>query len=260
MAGLTGDQREGGMTEAEWLECTDWASGRNVTEQEWLECKDPLKMLVFLRVKMLGLLREAVSEKVSDRKPRLLGCACCHRLWHLLSDERSRKALSIAERYADGEVSAEKLGYAWGDARRAAQVAHRQERQTAEGAAMYAVAMLCQADIGRALEAVHLAAGCEAYSLGHARLADIHNEQIPLLRDLFGNPFQPVALDSALRTPAVVQLARSLYEEKRFEDLPVLADALEEAGCQDATVLEHCRGPGPHVKGCWVLDLLLGKE
>jgi hypothetical protein len=57
-----------------------------------------------------------------------------------------------------------------------------------------------------------------------------------------------------------VQLARSLYEERRFEDMPVLADALEEAGCQDAAVLEHCRGPGPHVRGCWVLDVVLGKE
>jgi hypothetical protein len=84
--------------------------------------------------------------------------------------------------------------------------------------------------------------------------------QCNLLRCTFGNPFSPVTLDPAWRTPAVVQLARSLYEERRFEDMPVLADALEEAGCQDATVLEHCRGPGPHVRGCWVLDLLLGKE
>src|SRR5262249_56318940 len=114
---------------------------------------------------------------------RLLGCACCHRIRHVLSDKYSRKALSIAERYADGEVSEKKLGYAWGDARRAAQVAYRQERQTAEASAMYAVSMLCEADIGRALEAVNFAAGCEAYFLGHEppRIADIHMEQILLL-------------------------------------------------------------------------------
>ena len=81
-----------------------------------------------------------------------------------------------------------------------------------------------------------------------------------ILREIIGNPFHPVTLDHACKTQAVVQLARSLYEERSFEDMPVLADALEEAGCQDAAVLGHCRGPGPHVRGCWLLDLLLGKE
>src|SRR2546421_491710 len=70
----------------------------------------------------------------------------------------------------------------------------------------------------------------------------------------------PAPLAPSGGPPAVEQLARSLYEERRFGDMPVLADALEEAGCQEAAVLEHCRGPGPHVRGCWVLDLLLGKE
>jgi hypothetical protein len=81
-----------------------------------------------------------------------------------------------------------------------------------------------------------------------------------LLREIFGNPFHPVTLDPAWRTPAVMQLARSLYEERRFEDVPVLADALEEAGCTNAEILDHCRSGGDHVRGCWLLDLLLGKE
>ncbi|MCI0459739.1 MAG: hypothetical protein L0Z62_22540 [Gemmataceae bacterium] len=80
-----------------------------------------------------------------------------------------------------------------------------------------------------------------------------------LLRDIFGNPFRPVTVDPARETSAVVALARSIYEERRFEDLPILADALEEAGCTDADLLGHCRGPGPHTRGCWVVDLLLGK-
>jgi hypothetical protein len=84
--------------------------------------------------------------------------------------------------------------------------------------------------------------------------------QCLLWRDVFGNPFRPIALNTSWKLPAIVQLARSLYEERRFEDAPVLADALEEAGCQDAAVLGHCRGPGPHVRGCWVLDMVLGKE
>jgi hypothetical protein len=79
------------------------------------------------------------------------------------------------------------------------------------------------------------------------------------LRDIFGNPFRPVTLDPTWRTPEVLLLARSLYEERRFEDMPVLADALEEAGCQNPDILAHCRQPGEHVRGCWVVDLLLGK-
>jgi len=84
--------------------------------------------------------------------------------------------------------------------------------------------------------------------------------QAILLRDIFGNPFHPVAFDPAWRTEAVVGLARGAYEDRAFDRLPVLADALEDAGCADAAVLAHCRGPGPHVRGCWVVDLVLGKS
>ncbi len=84
-------------------------------------------------------------------------------------------------------------------------------------------------------------------------------QQANLLRDIFGNPFHPVALDPAWRTEAVVALARAVYDDRAFDRLPVLADALEDAGCADADVLAHCRGDGPHVRGCWVVDLILGK-
>jgi len=86
---------------------------------------------------------EFLKGKVSDRKLRLFACACVRRTCHLLYDKHSRKALTIAGRYADGEISAEKLGFAWRDARRAAQVAYRQNRETAEASAMWAVSMLC---------------------------------------------------------------------------------------------------------------------
>jgi hypothetical protein len=101
---------------------------------------------------------------------------------------------------------------------------------------------------------------------GEARLLDGDEIAIADARLHFrllcgGRPPPPApALDPAWRTPEVLLLARSLYEERRFEDLPVLGDALEEAGCQDAAILEHCRSPGPHVWGCWVLNLLLAKE
>jgi hypothetical protein len=81
-----------------------------------------------------------------------------------------------------------------------------------------------------------------------------------VLRDIAGNPFVPVVFDVCWRTEAVVGLARGMYESRDFGPLPVLADALEDAGCADPSVLAHCRGGGPHVRGCWVVDLVLGKE
>lgn len=86
-----------------------------------------------------------------------------------------------------------------------------------------------------------------------------HVQLRAILHEVVGNPFHPVAFDPAWRTDAVVGLARTIYECRAFDWLPVLADALEDAGCADAAVLAHCRGPGPHVRGCWVVDLVLGK-
>jgi hypothetical protein len=84
-----------------------------------------------------------------------------------------------------------------------------------------------------------------------------------LLREVFGNPFAPVVLDLvwlAWQNGTIPRLARGIYDERAFDRLPILADALEEAGCDDADILGHLRGPGPHVLGCWPLDLLLGKS
>jgi hypothetical protein len=86
---------------------------------------------------------------------------------------------------------------------------------------------------------------------------------LPLLRDVFGNPFRQPNVDSAWLAwngGMVINLARAIYDAGRFTDLPILADALEEAGGGDEAILAHCRGPGPHVRGCWVVDLVLGKE
>jgi hypothetical protein len=84
--------------------------------------------------------------------------------------------------------------------------------------------------------------------------------QADLVRCVFGNPFRPVAFAPGWRTPTVLALAGAIYEEKAFERLPILGDALIDAGCDDAELLGHCRGPGPHARGCWPVDLLLNKE
>jgi hypothetical protein len=91
--------------------------------------------------------------------------------------------------------------------------------------------------------------------------------QTPILRDIFGNPFRPVAASPAWQTPQVVALAQAAYDQRLLPAghldparLSVLADALEEAGCANADLLGHLRGPGSHVRGCHVIDLVLGKE
>jgi hypothetical protein len=84
--------------------------------------------------------------------------------------------------------------------------------------------------------------------------------QLAAVHEVFGNPFRPVAVEPAWRTADVMLLARGIYAEKAFDRMPILADALQDAGCDNATVLDHCRGEGPHVRGCWVVDLVLGRE
>jgi len=81
-----------------------------------------------------------------------------------------------------------------------------------------------------------------------------------LLRDIFGNPFRAVIIDPQWQSSTVTTFAQAIYDDRAFDRLPILADALEDAGCTDASILEHCRGGGVHARGCWVVDLLLGKE
>ncbi|MCE9566330.1 MAG: hypothetical protein K8U57_30265 [Planctomycetes bacterium] len=81
-----------------------------------------------------------------------------------------------------------------------------------------------------------------------------------LVRDIFGNPFRPVTVDPAWLTSTVLQLAGGIYEDRAFARLPILADALQDAGCDNDDVLNHCRQPDEHVRGCWVVDLVLGKK
>src|SRR4029078_9800612 len=81
-----------------------------------------------------------------------------------------------------------------------------------------------------------------------------------LLRDVFGNPFRPARFSADWRTDTAAALARQMYESRGFDAMPILADALQDAGCDSDDILSHCRGPGPHVRGCWVVDLVLGNE
>jgi hypothetical protein len=96
-------------------------------------------------------------------------------------------------------------------------------------------------------------ASCEAWD----RCARVLSN---LLRDIIGNPFRPVAFSPEWRTDTALSLAGQMYDSRDFGAMPILADALQDAGCEDEDILNHCRGNGPHVRGCWVVDLVLGKE
>jgi hypothetical protein len=229
-----------------------------VTEAEWLTCADPNPMLGFIEV------------KASKRKMRLFACACCRRIWRLLVDERSQKAVEVAERYADGLADHRELHEA---TVKAEQAFYKASRFFGQGTLVddlspqsaYFAADLCLC-AGDAADAVTESVACEMAGDDDNTLAwkaAKRSEEVcqaALLREIVGNPFHLVSVDPSWLTSAVTALARGIYEERAFDRLPVLADALEEAGCANADLLSHCRGPRPHVRGCWVVDLILGKE
>jgi hypothetical protein len=219
--------------------------GANVTEAEWRACTSPETMLEFLR------------GKSSDRKLRLVACACCRRIWPLL-DGWSQNAVEVAERRADGSAGQTAMAFA---AALHEDVILKAKPYTARhiaagivnamiSGAVWPLAWNTVSEVRRAIRA-------------SSPPGDTYQEataQAAIIRDIFGNPFRPVLCDPARFMPGVVALAQQVYDHRAFDRLPVLAVALEEAGCRDSDMLGHCRGPGPHVRGCCVVDSILGKK
>ena len=231
-----------------------------MTEAEWLRCTDPGPMLEFL------------SGRASERKLRLFACACCRRVWHLLTDERSRRAVEIMERDADGAAGNEDLYLAVVGAESVANRRTTEAVGAAEEAAASAAFAALNATLPDAARAAdycaanaasavyHAATAASAPSAADARAAE-RSGQVRLLWEVFGNPFRLPALSLdvlAWNDGTPPRLARAIHDECAFDRMPILADALEDAGCDDADILNHCRGPNVHVRGCWVVDLLLG--
>jgi hypothetical protein len=166
-----------------------------------------------------------------------------------MKDGRSRRAVEVAERYADGSA---------GEAERlfSSKLAWVAWTTPAEAAAREAVEG----------EAWASASGASRYASwaarGVPRAGELH-AQADLARDIFVNPFHTVTINPSWLSwhgGLLVSMARRMAESRDFSDMPVLADALEEAGCQDQDILGHLRGLGPHVRGCWAVDLCLGKS
>jgi hypothetical protein len=216
-----------------------------VTESYWLQATEPHGPLRWLQ-------KQGISRSASGRrKLRLFACACCRRIAEWQAQEAGRRAVEVAERFADGEASKEELAAVRPKSTILVRNATVAAREVAWDAAWFAF-----------VDAGHTAARAGNVPLKWGGSAPEYAAQVRLLHDLFGNPFRPVAADPAWlkwNDGAVRDLTRAIYAERASDRLPMLADALEDAGCTDADLLGHCRGPGPHVRGCWALDLLLGK-
>ena len=217
-------------------------------EHHWFAWQDPRDVLQAL----LRNLQAPSARAFTDGKLRLFAVACGRSVLSFCKDERIVAALDTAERSVGARTNAERQVLKqtrlliWTD---------DEWRHSTEG--RLAKALVAKSPYGAALGASWWAAHLEGESLAAA--ATKRERQGFILRDIIGNPFRPIAFDHRWRTEHTVGLAAKMYEERDFAAMPILADALQEAGCEDADILTHCREPGVHVRGCWVVDLVLGK-
>jgi hypothetical protein len=241
-----------------------------MTEEEWLACDNPTKMLTFLK-----------DEKIPARTLVLFFAGCTRRHAHLITDPRLLRALDVAERFLFQEANERQLAYA-------DRKAHQTARSYLGGIPGNVVPdavdrVISDARRGTCLTGVDL--DFQTRDLARVAAATTGAEendpqwkaawtqervaQANLFRDVLGNPFRPAppkrimpVFRNKLRSwreannGLVAKLARAIHEERRYADLPILGDALEDAGCTNADMLAHCRQPTEHIRGCWVMELL----
>jgi len=232
-----------------------------MTEAEWHNGIHAIGMLLFQR------------ERASQRQVLLFNIACCRRVWNLLTDE-DRKAVDEFEMSSDDSVAVAGLEERYSPPPIRYRTFHSEnggvavlpefEGQPEPGTDLCTRLAARGWSIGGvAHETQKLAAGNtpRGIVIGAACEEAERRGQSLLLRDIFGNPFRPVAFSPELRTTTAVAIAQQMYESRDFSAMPILADALQDAGCDNDDILNHCRDANAtHVRGCWVVDLVLGKE
>jgi hypothetical protein len=235
-----------------------------MTEAEWLAATDPTPMLDF------------IHERASNRKVALYLCGGCRSRPDLFYSPSSITAIDLYERNADGLLPKEDKWYATWYAeeatfgfdfepntlpRRPEIVQRLVELGAVSASALSGGAWVVNEEIRQRLhyaaELVYNMPGVSERLLWY--LARIDWPGRWLFDCVFGNPFRPVSLDPAWLTSTVVALAGGIYADRAFDRMPILADALQDAGCDHDDILTHCRGDSPHVRGCWVVDLLTGR-
>jgi hypothetical protein len=248
-----------------------------MTEEEWLISESPQKM------------REYLEEKgnVQKRKLRLFACACCRRAAQWFLDPVQHAAVDVLEKYADGAATTDELAAACAGAGQfdEGHVLLSEEREDVRqdylNAAYHAAQAVAQAtsnDRPGADEPTYfhrlydtIMHVVEAAGSGAVVDDPAHGRSLPaqaaerralaaLLRCVMGNPFRLSTFSPKWRTDTAVSLARTMYDAREFSAMPILADALQDAGCDHDDILSHCRNTSlTHVRGCWVVDLVLGK-
>jgi hypothetical protein len=227
-----------------------------MTEAEWLALDDPIPMLEFFR------------DKASDRKLRLFAVAYCRNQMDQTSPKWLRQLVNTLEGYTEGTRHQIKLFSKYNKAFERLQRLRRADSPLPGVPARHAA--LTRRERVRHLEALVVACGPSdpQIAIGSIlssirRSPDLDSTQlqgIAFLRDIFGNPFRPISFNSSWLTSTVTALAQQMYDSRDFSAMPILADALQDASCDNEDILNHCRGPGPHVRGCFLVDLLLGRE
>ncbi len=228
-----------------------------ITKHEWTSGANPQPMLEFLR------------GKTSDRKLRLFAVASCRRIWHLITDERSRRAVEVAERFADNLAKTSELKAVCPKRQNDADPCQKVASGVADRNALISAVITSAATILIAspessrrvifdmLERGEEEAVTKLLEQSNKIVRREEAEHCQILRYIFGNPFHPITLDASCLTPTVKALAQSIYDERTFDQMPLLADELEKAGCANEEILDHCQAPSPHVRGCWVVDAVL---
>jgi hypothetical protein len=273
-----------------------------VTEQEWLACTDPDRVFKFVR------------GWANSRKLCLFCCACCRGIWDTMPDETSRRAVEVAERFAERLATEAEVTAALNAVRAvsfAARVAtwaaeeggedeedgldvreadeedeengeNEEDALDFEEATANAPDWAANPTARDAAQAAQITAGfAAAWAAGNTTGASSYTaawvastaraagatgkSQCDILRCIFGNRLRPgpflLATVLAWNDRLVVRLAQPIYDERRWEDMPLLADALLDAGCDNEEMLMHARERGAvHTRGCWLLDLLLNRE
>lgn len=224
-----------------------------MTEAEWLACDEPGPML------RNGVVPTLTPSSPRSREFNLVCAACARMVWHLLPDG-VKSAVEWLE--ATAGRGYEQEPEAWErHTRNIDDASNGPGSPEGTGPDQMSDQVLGSYIVWAAWRRrVHVA------FIHLCRLAptdppdDTPRQLANLLRDIFSNPFRPVAFDPRWRSESAVSLARMMYESRDFHVMHILADALQDAGCEDTDILSHCRSPGLHVRGCWVVDLVLSKE
>ena len=217
-----------------------------MTEAEWLTCNDPTSMLHVVH---------CLSQ--SERKIRLFNAAVCRRFWNYLP-EASQAILAESELIADGTAH---VGSGKND------LCHWANEVVSSFDREFPAKNYPNEDFRiRRNSAIAVCYGVLPDELWGAVSyfweidpSERHPHSVTI-RDIFGNPFRAVTFNSEWRTLSVVSLSQTIYDTRSFDRMPELGDALDRAGCRDQAIIDHCRQPSEHVRGCWVVDLVLGKE